>query len=464
LAARGNDLELLLFSSDDRLSFGNAPAAGAGSPQSVVPTRFNWSTLTSALIWRRSVGARNAEMRFWRTEALAGFEWPAGTGAARLTSKALNSGASAILSMADANGITTGSVGLEHLPTSYAVTEAVPPGAQPVFPQPLRLSSSPSVGSVSFERKQVLSTRLTLSTGVRASAAESDHLRWEPRISLGFAPSDGVALSIGYARSHQYVQSLRNEESLLDAIIGIDLPVAVGATGVPVATGDEFVGIGSFPLGTSARLTVNAYSRWADGLVLVAPVSVRPFATQTFASGEGRAWGGGITAEGNAGILTWSAVYALSQARRAAFSRSYRPSFAPTHSASLSGSVLLGRSTRLRTSLWAAKGRPTTPVTGGFGWEWQGSISRARKVTGLPMNATDVIASQQLPAYFRVDAGARHEFAIHRLGAQFVAFANVDNIFDRRNTIGYTTDAGSTSQKALQMMPLSATFGLEWRF
>jgi outer membrane receptor protein involved in Fe transport len=80
------------------------------------------------------------------------------------------------------------------------------------------------------------------------------------------------------------------------------------------------------------------------------------------------------------------------------------------------------------------------------------------------MNATDVIASQQLPAYFRVDAGARHEFAIHRLGAQFVAFANVDNIFDRRNTIGYTTDTGATGQKALQMMPLSATFGLEWRF
>jgi hypothetical protein len=273
-----------------------------------------------------------------------------------------------------------------------------------------------------------------------------------------------VALSFGYARSHQYIQSLRNEESLLDAIIGIDLPVAIGSTGVPVATGDEIVGIGSFPLGSLARLTINAYSRWADGLVLVAPVSIRPFATQSFAPGEGRAWGGGATLEGNAGPFTWSGIYALSQVRRAAFSRSYRPSFAPTHSASLSGSVLVGRSTRLRTSLWAAKGRPTTPVSGGFGWEWQGSISRARKVTGLPLNATGVIANQQLPLYFRIDAGARHEFAISSLRAHFVAFANVDNILDRRNTIGYTTEAGATTQKALQMMPLSATFGLEWRF
>jgi hypothetical protein len=464
LAANGNDIELLLFSSDDRLSFGSGAAAGMGSPQTVVPTRFDWSTLTSALIWRRRMGPNNAELRLWRTQASAGFEWPAGSGAARLTSKALNSGASGILSRADAGGITTASITVEHLPTTYALTEAVPPGAPPVFPLPLRLSSAPTVGSLSLERKQVFGERWTLSSGVRTTTTETDHLRWEPRLSLGFAPTEGVALSIGYARSHQYVQSLRNEESLLDAIIGIDLPVAVGASGVPVATGDEFVGIARLPLGSRARLTVNAYSRWADGLVLVAPVSVRPFATQTFASGEGRAWGGGLTAEGNVGSVAWSAVYALSQARRAAFSRSYRPSFAPTHSASLSGSVLLGRSTRLRTSLWAAKGRPTTPVSGGFSWEWQGSISRARKVTGLPINATDVIASQQLPAYFRIDAGARHEFTIQRLGAHFVAFANVDNLLDRRNTIGYTTDAGSTNQKALQMMPLSATLGLEWGF
>ena len=468
LTSRGNDLELLLFSSGDRLSFGNAagaaPGSGASSPPPVVPTRFNWSTLTSALVWKRSVGMRSAEMRVWRTAAHAGFELPAGGGAARLASKAVNSGASGSLSRVDGSGASTASFTFERLPTSYVLTEAVPPDSQRVFPQPLRLSSAPSVASLSLERRQVLGRRWTLSSGVRTSAAVSDRLRWEPRISLGFAPKEGIALSVGYAKSHQYMQSLRNEESLLDAIIGIDLPVAIGAPGVPVASGDELVGIGSLLLGSSARLTINAYSRWADGLILVAPVSVRPFATQTFAQGEGRAWGGGLTVEGNASRLEWSGVYALSQVRRAAFSRSYHPSFAPTHSASLSGSLLLGRSTRLRASLLAAKGRPTTPVSGGFGWEWQGSISRARKITGLPVNATSLIASQQLPVYFRVDAGARREFGINSLRARFVAFANVDNILDRRNTIGYTVEAGNTNQKALRMMPLSATFGLEWRF
>jgi hypothetical protein len=115
-------------------------------------------------------------------------------------------------------------------------------------------------------------------------------------------------------------------------------------------------------------------------------------------------------------------------------------------------------------SLLAAKGRPTTPVSGGFGWEWQGTISRARKITGLPVNATSLIASQQLPVYFRVDAGARHEFGISSLRAHFVAFANIDNVLDRRNTMGYTVESDNTNQKALRMMPLSASFGLEWRF
>src|SRR5258705_7362698 len=399
LTLHGNDLELLIFSSGDRLSFGTAagstPGSGTIAPH-VVPTRFDWSTLTSALVWKRSVGRLSAEMRGWSTEAHAKFELPAGGGAARLASKAVNNGTSGSLSRVDGSGTSTASFTIERLPTSYVLTEAVSPDSQPVFPQPLHLSSTPSVASFALERKQVLGLRWTLSSGVRATESTSDRLRWEPRVSLGFAPKDGIALSVGYAKSHQYIQSLRNEESLLDAIIGIDLPVAVGASGVPVASGDEVVGIGSILLGSNVRITINGYSRWADGIVLVAPVSVRPFATQTFARGEGRAWGGGLALAGNAGPLEWIRGYALSQVRRAAFSRSYHPSFAPTHSASLSGSLLLGHSTRLRTSLLAAKGRPTTPVSGGFGWEWQGSISRARKITGLPVNATSLIASQQL--------------------------------------------------------------------
>ncbi len=383
LTLHGNDLELLIFSSGDRLSFGTAagstPGSGTIAPH-VVPTRFDWSTLTSALVWKRSVGGLSAEMRGWSTEAHAKFELPAGGGAARLASKAVNNGTSGSLSRVDGSGTSTASFTIERLPTSYVLTEAVPPDSQPVFPQPLHLSSTPSVASFALERKQVLGLRWTLSSGVRATESTSDRLRWEPRVSLGFAPKDGIALSVGYAKSHQYIQSLRNEESLLDAIIGIDLPVAVGASGVPVASGDEVVGIGSILLGSNVRITINGYSRWADGIVLVAPVSVRPFATQTFARGEGRAWGGGLALEGNAGPLEWSGVYALSQVRRAAFSRSYHPSFAPTHSASLSGSLLLGHSTRLRTSLLAAKGRPTTPVSGGFGWEWPHRESAAAGV------------------------------------------------------------------------------------
>jgi outer membrane receptor protein involved in Fe transport len=74
------------------------------------------------------------------------------------------------------------------------------------------------------------------------------------------------------------------------------------------------------------------------------------------------------------------------------------------------------------------------------------------------------VSGQQLPLYFRVDAGARRDFTIGGFLPRMTAFANVDNILDRRNTIGYTIVTDTSDTRALRMMPLSATLGLEWRF
>src|SRR5258705_11864508 len=79
LTLHGNDLELIIFSSGDRLSFGTAagstPGSGTIAPH-VVPTRFDWSTLTSDLVWKRSVGGVRAKMGGCSTEAPAKFELP----------------------------------------------------------------------------------------------------------------------------------------------------------------------------------------------------------------------------------------------------------------------------------------------------------------------------------------------------------------------------------------------------
>jgi hypothetical protein len=470
-ALPGGEAEVLLFSSADQLFFGPAPSVSGPvpgnppAPAAAVPTRFHWSTLTSAFIWRHVSGTGiNAETRIWHTGSAAAFDWPTAAGIGHLASAAHNDGTSGIISRSDKNGVNTASITVDRFPARYAISEYVAPTTSPSYPNPLELTSKPLRASVSAERRHVINSRWTASAGVRVAAMSGTKAGIDPRLSVGYSPIERVAVSVGYARQHQYIQSLRNEESLLDAVIGIDLPAAFGAPGIPVATGDELVAIGTFPLGESSRVTLNTYTRWASGLVLVAPVSIQPFATQSFAHGVGRASGGALTIEGVAGRLTWNGVYAFNEVRRAAFTKSYHPSFAPTHSASLGGSYLLGQSTQLRLALWAAKGRPTTSVTGGFGWEWQGSISRARKISGLPLSAPGVVSGQQLPVYFRVDAGARRDFTIGHSLPHFTAFANVDNILDRRNTIGYAIAADSTNRQALRMMPLSATFGLEWRF
>ncbi len=469
LTPAGNSLEFLLFSSSDRVAFGssrsNSPSASPPQSQSVgAPAGFGWSSLTAAAVWQGTQGRTHSAIRSWRSEMKADIRLPAGAGSAFLSSRAQSEGFSADISHSDRRGSSGGSLTVTREPTSYVLSEVVPPNTSPTFPEPLNLSSSPTVAAASIDRRQVLGSRWTISAGLRGTAVTNDRLRLDPRVSVGFTPMEGAQLSVGYARVHQHVQSLRNEESLLDAVIGIDLPVAFGAPGVPVATGDGFVAIGAVPIGSGNRITISTYSNWSDGIVLVAPLSVRPFATQSFARGVGRAWGGSIAAQGIAGHFGWTSTYAFAEVRRAAFGKSYHPSFAPTHSASASGNYLLGRRTRFKASVWAAKGRPTTPVSGGFGWEWQGSISRARRITGIPINATGVISTQTLPVYFRLDAGATHEFPIGRKGSRIDVFVNVDNVLDRRNTIGYSVESDTGGPSQLRMSPVSATFGLEWRF
>ena len=66
---------------------------------------------------------------------------------------------------------------------------------------------------------------------------------------------------MSYARLHQYVQSLRNEESLFDAIAGISLPAIAGSTFngavVPVARADQLTA------------TADALSNWPGTMIVV---------------------------------------------------------------------------------------------------------------------------------------------------------------------------------------------------
>src|SRR5204863_5035163 len=90
-------------------------------------------------------------------------------------------------------------------------------------------------------------------------------------------------------------QSLRNPESLAGNVFPADLYVSAGANGVPVAQDERFVLAADYRPTASLRLGMQTYLSSYGGLVLVAPRTVAPFATNGFTIGSGNA--PGISAE-----------------------------------------------------------------------------------------------------------------------------------------------------------------------
>ena len=467
---RGGELSGIFYSSLDGLSLGSSvssppppsPVTQGGSAARGIPNRFDWKTSTAALVWKPAkVGSATIENRVWSTVYRGKVAWASADGAAHLMNDARSAGLSSVILWGTGNSNSVASFEVERFPASYRVSSTSIDSVQNV--QLLTLQSAPASIVLSVERKQVFGSRWVVNAGMRGTAVSHARARLDPRVSMGFIPMDGAAISVGYARSHQYWQSLRNEESILDAVVGIDAPIAIGAAGMPVARADEVVAIASTRMGSRMRITINGYARWLDGLALVAPSTVEPFAIRSFANGVGIARGLGVGFESQFGGFSGTATYALSDVRRAAFTRTYRPGFAPRHAGSAVGAYKLGSLTRIRAAVWAARGRATTPLTGDFGWEWQKSISRARRFNGTARIAQDSLGKGRLPFYFRVDAGVQRDFPLPRAPALITLFANVDNVLDRRNTIGYSQSQGGGTS-ALASVPLSFSFGLAWRF
>jgi hypothetical protein len=211
-------------------------------------------------------------------------------------------------------------------------------------------------------------------------------------------------------------------------------------------------------------VTLDAYTRTLHGLILVAASTREPFATDSFRTGGGQVRGLALELAHETERLSVRGTYAVGTVTRRSGDLQYTPSFAPAHVASLAADYQLGARTRLRSALWAAFGRPRTSVEGEVGWEWDDPLFRERDVTGSLRGVQGPLNRERLPAYLRLDAGIRHDFDVPRSRARLSAFLNVDNITRRRNVLAYRTVDIAGPRHPLLMLPLSITFGLDWRY
>ncbi len=475
-------LELLSFGSSDRLAFDafvdaaalDGPTSAAGDVASELPVltatliprnAFQWNTGTQALVWRSGNQAPIAfGARAWRTTFDATADWAALAGPVRLTSTFRDLGVSGEVVRVAAHHAVTAGASAERIGTAYDLRRSGTAAADDAL-LPM-LVASPGLVSVFLEDQWTAGRRWAFTVGARDQLGLGQWRAVEPRLSARFTPFPQLALSAGYARMHQYVQSLRNDESILDALVGIALPVAAGTRGGSVALADQVALSAQVEVATATTITLGGYARRSEGLLLVAPVSAQPFATDRVARGTGVASGATILLERRGARLVGHVAYAVALGSRESSGLRYRPSFANTQTLNAAVGYRMRPGTTLRAALWTAAGRPTSLIDGEVQWAPQSMLAGSEDMAGSPQRIVGALNGERLPLYARLDLGLRQAWRPELFGrtAQLAGILSLSNALDRVNALGVWGSADQGTRHVIPGSRRSLTLGLEWSY
>lgn len=477
MPTRGGELEAFAFHSRDQLSFAATPEMDpphVGAPvgasrnavrdETVAPMQarnaLGWSTGTDALRWH-SDGPTRWELRAWRTQFDADFAWAS---TSRLTNRLVDLGAAASASFTLGGAHLQSGVSADHYDVRYNIASTSAGDAAP-----LALAGTPLLVSAFGEAQWSVGERWGFAAGVRDALVAPARTGLEPRLSARFSPSTALSFGVSYARLHQYVQSLRNEESLFDAIAGISLPAIAGSSFkgevVPVARSDQFTATADARLSRALTLSATAYTRDETDLVLVAPVTGQPFATTTFDIGSARARGLLLSLARDGERISGELGYSLSSVRQRAGGMSYTPSYGTAQSATAAVGVRVEPSTVLRVAFAVHGGAPTSLYADPMEWTPYTSCAGQGDLAGSPQHIVGTLNGVRLPAYVRIDVGVSHDWRLRLFGRQSALRTSIGlaNLFDRGNALGMFAPPGGSA--ALLLLPKrSATFDLEWKY
>jgi hypothetical protein len=454
--AGGGVLEAFTFGSTDRTRF----AALIDTTTGIVPSdaqapdnQFSWSTATHAVVWTHPGRSAGITIRGWRTTFGADVGWRAMTGPLTLASGLTDIGIGGEVAWPASAAGTRAGVMVRRITTTYRVRDSAA--------SLLTLTAAPTLAAGFIERRWQLGSAWSLTAGVRGVIVTRQRPVLEPRLVVRVAPASRLTLFVGYARAHQYTQSLRNEESVLDALWGIALPVAVGAPGVGTARSDGLSAGVQTVLAPTTDLTLEGYVRRLDGLVLIAPSTAQPFAVAPPERGAGRAWGVTASLEHRGDRFSARASYAFQVVSRWTGDLRYQPSFAPRRALTAVLAYRAGPALTLQGALWASHGRQTSLLADDFVWAPGDPL---QDVAGSPQRIVGALGSASLPTYLRVDFGVRREWQPVVFGrqARLAATLNLVNALNRPNAFGLVGAASAAGPRPLLQLERSVACALEW--
>jgi len=451
--ALGGSTHLLFYDAGNSIG-----SSAISTPAENGPLRswFEWSSRSLGARWGRPIGTGMLRLQGWSASSEAEATWVADAPLS-LTADRQDYGLLAVFERTGSGSFTTTGVRIERSRTAYRVASG--------DSLPLELSAMSPIGVAFLQHERPLAERFGANVALSALSA-AGALRLNLQSQLRWQPSELLALTASYSRTHQFSQSLRNSESVVGNVFPSDLYIGVGAPGVPVARSDRGVIAADYRPITGLRLAAQAYLTNYAGLLLVAPETSQPFATDGFTTGQGTAPGLSLEAAMTRARYALVARYGWQRVRLEHADSSYTPAYATSHLLELGGIVFPSATSSIRLGLTNGLGRRATAVSGAFEWEACNLLDRGCEFSGNPQ-ATGSLGATRLPAYFRLDLGLRKHWHLNvgRRDLTLALFGTITNLLGRTNVLTVATDPVSGRRTAIEMRPRSPlVVGLDWRF
>ena len=448
-------LKLLGYDSENELNAG----AVADPTDALLGRRhgFDWRTRSLGATWEGSIGSSRLSVRAWDSRSASSVTLLSEVGdAAEARSGRAESGVMAtLIRPTSAEGELFVGARLSEGSTEYRA------GSSDPFESKGALSSGALL--VGYER--VVSRRGWL----RAEAdltASSLGATASPLLAVGAGLGRFVTVSATLSRRHQFVQSMRNEESLLGAVFPVDLFVTAGSAGVPTARADEAsLRVEYRPL-PGLSVGGRAYARRLDSVAFIALGTGSLFSVGAPEIGSASVEGLSVDAAVSGSRVGVVADYGFQDVQNRAPEGTYVPSYAPTHRALLGVVFHPSPTMSLRLASTGAWGRTTTALVGPVEWEACNLADNGCEFAGAALHG-EGLGETRPGSYIRTDLGIRKHWHL-RLGdrdAMLTLHGTLVNVLNRKNTLNYEIDPLTGSVSPIDMLGLSPlVVGVELAF
>ncbi len=457
--------------------------AGWGPIGTSSPARIPWSSATVGAVWTRQMpGFTKLETRIWARQ------FTAANGVSMAAPADVSDSARSVGIESDAQlGSTSIGASLDVTRTVYTTyTASNAPAAQAASgtlesgnllhhdlsagfgnatistaPATSVLRSAPAVFAAYAEHRWARAEDAwSFTGGLRATGVLGRSPMLEPRLELATRLSRRTLFSMGYARAHEFVQSVWMTGAPLAALVPVALPIAASKEGVPVLASSITTARLTSRVADHVTLDVAAFEQEFRGL-LTSPVSHSAFpASFGPRVASGHVTGASIGVQGDGARLAWNVAYRITRTNvdAARGADSLRRVLAQDATAALT--LRADSHTDIRVASWF--GRPQASEGELLGSEGRNELSAAdtRAAPGQLLG-NDPTLLEHPGAYMRLDIAAVHRWRVGSRGT-FDISLTLENVLNRRNTAALLPDPGETETRVISFTPRALLAGISW--